>query len=402
MNFKKSWLLGIGATLLLSSCNTTGNFINPNPVTVFPNFNSYATNANVKNLSVEIQWNQKSDLTLLENEGFDLYGFNRNSKTVKARISENQKNVLKSKGLGVKDIRETSMAEGNGLLPGYRTYQQMKDYLFALQNQYPDLVTVKDVGDTWQKVHQNAKNNDEWMIAITNKKSKAKNKPTALFIAGLHARELAPVEIILKFADELVTKYGKDDYITSLLDTREIHLVPMVNVDGRIMVQNGNTWQRENANGVDLNRNYDCKYLPGFTPKGTDNQEPQEPETIAVQDLYKVTKYTLFMDIHSYGEMFFWPVGYSEKDIPEAAPFKRVYANTFKKIGYEGGTSAQILYSTVATSDDYAYIKQHAFGLGMEVGQSFRPSYAEVEKMWTAIKPNFLYLFKISDAPFNQ
>ena len=402
---KKTLFLGIAASFALSSCSVTGSgTTSQSPLTLSPNFSSYSTN-NVKSKSVEITWNQKADIATLDENKFDIYGINNKTKTVRARISPQQETFLTEKGLKFKAYTESGMDRAGGLLPGYKTYQQMKDYLLKLQTQYPDLVTVKDVGDTFLKVNEpsTSKNNDIWMISITNKK-KTGIKPTSLFISGMHARELAPVEINLKLIDELVTKYGKDATITNYLDTRQVDVVPIVNVDGRIMVENGNTWQRENAHGVDLNRDFDCQYLPNFPPEKqiAKASSSQEPETQAVQNLYKTTKYTLFMDIHSYGDMMFWPVGYSTKDIPEAASFKKTFADTFKKVGYQGGTSAQILYETVGTSDDYAYIKNHTYGLGMEVGQSFRPSFDEVNKMWDKIKPSFLYLVKISDAPYNN
>jgi hypothetical protein len=105
----------------------------------------------------------------------------------------------------------------------------------------------------------------------------------------------------------------------------------------------------------------------------------------------------MVLDMHSYGEMFFWPVGYSDKPIPEVNIFKNIYENSFKKVDYQGGTSMSLLYPTTGTTDDYGYVKHKALGLGMEIGQSFRPSYTEVETMWSQFKPNLLYLIKVSN-----
>ncbi|MEZ0371207.1 MAG: M14 family zinc carboxypeptidase, partial [Candidatus Sericytochromatia bacterium] len=93
-----------------------------------------------------------------------------------------------------------------------------------------------------------------------------------------------------------------------------------------------------------------------------------------------------------YSEMFFWPQGYSEKPIPEVPTFKTIYQNTFAHNHYEGGTSLELLYPTSGTSDDYGYDECGSYSMGLEVGQSFRPSYAEVEAMWKATRPNWLYM----------
>lgn len=87
----------------------------------------------------------------------------------------------------------------------------------------------------------------------------------------------------------------------------------------------------------------------------------------------------------------------AEKPIPEVNIFKDIYDNSFKKIGYSGGTSLSLLYATTGTTDDYAYVKHKALGLGMEIGESFRPTYQEVETMWSKLKPNLLYLVKKSN-----
>jgi len=127
-----------------------------------------------------------------------------------------------------------------------------------------------------------------------------------------------------------------------------------------------------------------------------------EPEVQAVQNYYGKKKLNMVLDMHSYGEMFFWPVGFSNTAIPEVNIFKNIYENSFKKIEYQGGTSMSLLYPTTATTDDYAYVKHHILGLGMEIGQSFRPSYSEVDDMWKKLGPNLLYLIKVSNTSLTR
>lgn len=270
-----------------------------------------------------------------------------------------------------------------------------------------------DIGDSWEKTQGKSPANDIFCISISNKTKKG-SKPASLFIGGMHARELAPPEIMMKLAELLITQYGKDQMITNLVDTRDINIVPVVNVDGRIRVEQGNNWQRKNTHGsgVDLNRNFDSYWnyqglnVPSSWVGSATNPNSEtysgsgpasEPEVQAIQNFYKKKKLNMVLDMHSYGEMFFWPVGYSDKEIPEAKLFRNIYENSFRKIGYSGGTSMQLLYPTTATTDDYAYVKHKALGLGMEVGTSFRPSYSELERMWNELRPNLLYLLQVSN-----
>ena len=91
-----------------------------------------------------------------------------------------------------------------------------------------------------------------------------------LIISGLHAREYAPPELAMRFAETLVDGYNVDADITWLLQHTEIHLIIYVNPDGRYVAENDRElfWRKSlnptqgggcswNNTGVDLNRNYD-------------------------------------------------------------------------------------------------------------------------------------------------
>lgn len=415
MKLRSVVLTSLSVATLIASCSKVETIApleddNRSPQAVIDEVMASAADSN-KGV-VEIKVTKKDDLVNLSTKSFDLFGYTPSKKVVRARVSKTQTEFLKEKGYSFKTIVESNMGE-KGLLPGYMSYADMKAKMEELASKNPNLVSMTDIGDTWEKTQGKANNNDVWCLSISNK-NKKNTKPASLFIGGMHSRELAPPEIMFKLAQTLVNEYGKDPLVTEIVDTRDVNIVPMVNVDGRIQVEKGNNWQRKNTHGkgVDLNRNFDSHWnyqglnVPSHWVGDAANPSSEtysgtapasEPEVQAIQNFYKVKKLNMVLDMHSYGEMFFWPVGYSEDDVPEAAVFKDMYNNSFKKIGYSGGTSMSLLYPTTGTTDDYAYVKHHAMGLGMEVGQSFRPSYQEVETMWSKLKPNLLYLLKISN-----
>lgn len=403
MRLNKTLLSSLAVSVFLSACNKPSSEVN----SILPSSEeSSIQSAEAKDV-VQISLKNKNDLITLSSKSFDLFGFEGKGKTVRARISKEQQEFLKANKFTFKNQIEANMTS-RGLMPGYSTYAEVKAKLQELASKNPNIAKLSDIGDTWEKQSGKSPNNDIWCLTITSNKSKGA-KPASLFIGGMHSRELAPPEIMLKLAQTLVNDYGKDPKVTQLVDTRDINIVPMVNVDGRIQVENGNNWQRKNTHGkgIDLNRNFDSHWnyqglnVPSnwiggdASPSSETYSGPSaasEPEVQAIQNYYNVKKLSMVLDMHAYGEMFFWPVGYSEKDIPEANFFRTIYNDTFKKIGYDGGTSMSLLYPTTGTTDDYAYVKHKIMGLGMEVGQSFRPSYPEVETMWTKLKPNLLYL----------
>ncbi|MCK5607642.1 carboxypeptidase, partial [Candidatus Pacearchaeota archaeon] len=78
-----------------------------------------------------------------------------------------------------------------------------------------------------------AKNRDMWVMELTNKKTGAAEDKPAMWIDGnLHAGEVTGREVALKTIIYLLTEYGKDHFITELLDTKCIFILPCVNPDG--------------------------------------------------------------------------------------------------------------------------------------------------------------------------
>jgi len=216
----------------ISACtNSPSGFIqDPNSVN---SVNDVAVSSTTRtNAVVEIKLkNAKNDLIALSTSGYDLFGFDASKKTIRARVSQDEQNKLSQKKYSFTMILENNM-DSKGLLPGYMSADQMNAKLQALASQNPNIAKVSPIGQTWEK-------NNIFVINITSSKN-PDPKPGSLFIGGMHARELAPPEIMYKLAEQLITQYGKDPAITELVDTRDISIVPMVNVDGRKQVEKGN------------------------------------------------------------------------------------------------------------------------------------------------------------------
>ena len=134
-----------------------------------------------------------------------------------------------------------------------------------------------------------------------------------LFIGGVHGDEPEGVEMAQKLLLWL-TETEKQRPLRSWI------LIPCINPDG--YKKN----ERTNGHGTDLNRNFPSHDWSGENTRGAryspGPRPASEPEVKAIQNYYNVKKLNMVLDMHSYGEMFFWPVGYSDKDVPEAALFK--------------------------------------------------------------------------------
>lgn len=97
----------------------------------------------------------------------------------------------------------------------------------------------------------------------------APEKPEFLFTAGLHAREVISSEAAYLLAERLVEGFRTGSAaFEDIFTEREVWIVPNLNPDGRVRVENGDSRHRKNAHqypgqsasnytrGVDLNRNF--------------------------------------------------------------------------------------------------------------------------------------------------
>lgn len=122
--------------------------------------------------------------------------------------------------------------------------------------------------------------------------SYAKPRPTALLFGAIHGDEAVTQLMMERLADELVERPpGRDTWI-----------VPCVNVDGVL------AGTRNNANDVDLNRNFasqswGTQRRPGYNPGAA---AEDQPETRALVDLIERTGAQRLIAVHSTYRMVNW------------------------------------------------------------------------------------------------
>jgi protein MpaA len=122
-----------------------------------------------------------------------------------------------------------------------------------------------------------------------------KSRPPALLFAAIHGDEPVTQLILERLADELVERPpGRDTWI-----------VPCVNVDGIL------AGTRNNANDVDLNRNFAAQTWgqqrrPGYNPGGA---AEDQPETRAIVELIDRAKPQRIVAVHAAYRMVNWDGG---------------------------------------------------------------------------------------------
>ena len=304
-------------------------------------------------------------------------------------------------------LPQASTAQAGGI-PGFACYRTV-DETFATQNQlvadYPELVQLVDIGNSWDKDNAGDSVGDDLRVLVITNHAIAGPKFRFMLMSAIHAREYTTAELALRFAESLVKGYGADAEITWLLDHGELHLLTAANPDGRRIAETGVLW-RKNTHldactnyGVDLNRNSSFKWneCEGFSCSSSDScslvyrgaTPASEPEVSAIESYLQSifadqrgeaidaaapeSTPGLFISLHSYGRLVLFPWGYTTTHAPNAHGL----ATLARRLGYPlnntlcqaGG--AGCLYQTDGTTDDFAYGDLGVASFTIELGTSF-------------------------------
>ena len=349
---------------------------------------------------------------------------------------------------------------------GYRTIAEHYAHLDAVAINHPDLAKVVDYGDSWRKTNGKANGYDLKAICITKIRPGSSDcaldpnvdKPRFLLMAAIHARELSTSELAWRWIDYLIENDNKDADVSMLLERNEFWVIPIVNPDGRQIVEQNNVspyLQRKNANntqgncptppngdrhhGIDLNRNASFQWnLAGTSPDPcyatyAGKSAASEPEQIALEALLR----TLFRDqrgpemtdaapattsgvlltLHSYSDLVLLPWGGFEcfndacpanKQAPNEVGLRSMAFRMSYYNKYTTGQPSEVLYAASGTSDDWAYGTLGIAAFTFEVGpftsasqcDSFTPPFSCQDRFWELNKPAFIYAAKVAQQPF--
>ncbi|MCH9739456.1 MAG: peptidase, partial [Epsilonproteobacteria bacterium] len=288
----------------------------------------------------------------------------------------------------------------------YKSYQESCDFLFECAKNYPDIISIKSIGKSWEK-------RDILLATISLNVAYAHLKPALLFTGTVHAREWIGNELGIEFIDYLLKNYKNNPEILTTLSYNTLYLVPCLNPDGfEYSRTHFSFWRknrRENSDGtygVDLNRNFSIGYQPSKNTSSNVYSGPKpfsEPETRAIKEFVdKHDNITIALDYHSQGNVFFPAHKFNHEMEVEGTDLNTLCANmnyhihkvTGRKYGINRGKPPTKLIS--GSGREYYYSKGILAAV-VEVGTRNIPDY--MQNMSESISENIpALLYALSEA----
>ena len=311
---------------------------------------------------------------------------------------------------------------------GYHTYQEWVDETVALVAAHPTLVTRTQIGTSYES-------RPIWALKVSDNAATDEAEPEVLFTHNLHGREHLTVEMALYLLHELTAGYATDPRIRTVVDSREIWIVPSVNPDGaEFDVATGDyaLWRKNRQPppapatelGTDLNRNWGFQW--GCCPGGSSGDPASEtyrgpspfsaPETQAVRDFVVsrridgVQQLAAAIDFHTYGELVLWPYGYTFADTApgldadQHATFVAIGESMAAANGYTP-QQASDLYITDGAIDDWLWATEGIFAYTFEMypttaSPGFYPPDEDIAAQTARNREAVLRLLEIADCPY--
>ena len=258
----------------------------------------------------------------------------------------------------------------------YHNQQQIEDYLQAVAAAFPAIATYKVNGQSGQ--------GREIPYLIINATCQA--NPPALFVNGTHhGDEPSSTESVLAIPDYLLRNSTTDASLRGLLETFAFYVLPLVNPDGFAL------HTRENASGVDVNRDYSY-------PLRSDADSFHTVEAQHMKSLQESVAFRAAIAYHSGAQEVLWPWCYEADATLDASFFTAAGQKTAQVMNFVVYQQSYDDYPTQGEYIDFAYWKNHTLAATFEVSTDKTPSVASLAGVVDgACKGTFAWIQAVND-----
>ncbi|MFD5076161.1 M14 family metallopeptidase [Streptomyces sp. NPDC058371] len=311
----------------------------------------------------------------------------------------------------------------------YHNYAETNTEIDQRLAAYPGIMSRKVIGKSYE-------GRDIVAIKVSDNVATDESEPEVLLTFHQHAREHLTVEMALYLLRELGAGYGSDSRITSMVNNREIWIVPDLNPDGGeydIATGSYRSWRKNRQPnsgssyvGTDLNRNWNYKWgccggssssKSSETYRGASAESAPEVKVVADFVRGRVVggkqQITAGIDFHTYSQLVLWPFGYTTSDTATGmtADDRNAFAAVGQKMAASNGYTPEQssdLYITDGSIDDYLWGSQKIFDFTFEMypssssGGGFYPPDEVIERETSRNRDAVLQLLENADCMYRS
>lgn len=305
----------------------------------------------------------------------------------------------------VHSLTSTSTTDNEDFITAqYTNYEELGKLFHDLEKQYPTLAKVHSIG-------QSVMNRELWVLEISeNINERGIGEPMVKYVANMHGDESVGRQLMVYLAQYLLANYATNQRVAHLINTTDIFIMPSLNPDGFENSIEGYCESkddysgRENANHVDLNRNFPDKFV--YATKYT----KKEKETLAMMAWIKSHPFVLSANFHGGAVVASYPFDSGiandcckESISPDDKIFKylaHVYAdnhdemrkgNSCRPESFSGGvTNGAYWYKVVGGMQDYNYVTANTFEITFELSCCKYPKASEMPNEWKSNKESLI------------
>ncbi|KMZ56314.1 putative carboxypeptidase D [Zostera marina] len=261
---------------------------------------------------------------------------------------------------------------------GYMTNSELEGFVKDFGQRCRNISTIYSIGRSVRGIPL-------WVIEISDKPGEEEPEPSFKFIANMHGDEPVGRELLVRLANWLCDNYLKDPLATTIVENVHLHILPTMNPDGFSLRT------RENANNVDLNRDFPDQFFPV-----NDIVDTRQPETKAIITWMKEKYFTASASLHGGALVVNYPWDGSKDtrkhyyECPDDKTFRylaQIYSHSHHNMSLssefrDGITNGADWYPIYGGMQDWNYIHEGCFEWTVEISDLKWPKATELPKLW--------------------
>ncbi|MCF8387721.1 MAG: T9SS type A sorting domain-containing protein [Bacteroidales bacterium] len=264
----------------------------------------------------------------------------------------------------------------------YTSFDEIIDIMDSLATAFPDICSKTVYGSSVDGRELSA-------LKISDNVEIDEPEAEVMFDGGIHGDEIGCSENLIRFSRYLCYEYGNDQYVTDLINDREIWIYVCVNPDGRV-----NT-SRYNSNGVDLNRDWGYMWDEWGNSPGAFSQ----PESKALRECMYNNQFVIHTSYHSGTEYISYPWSYRSDPCPDQSHIDflaNVYSTQSGYANLEYGQGNSGMYAINGSTKDSNYGIMGSVSWSMEISYDKQPPASQIMMYYNYNKPSMLAMIEYS------